>query len=248
MPERFSASVAARHMACHASANLPAAIPNWVPPAVDETVGSKAMGTSVHKVVEDLINTQLVTATKTTGFSAKDMLAAGRILTYIGEVWAERRFKVLSEHKITAEWLTTRPKTTADLVFYTQDQLEVLDVKWGKIPVPVVDNEQLLFYAACYAPFAPKAKGVRVHILQPRADNMESWYVDTNRLGQFMAEAQAAEAAIQQGDVTFGPSDHCTFCPANPHSRGDKGHPLCPAMMQLLYPGQRLDEDAVLAL
>lgn len=248
MPERFSASVAGRHMACHASADLPAAIPNWVPPVVDRSKGTKATGTTVHKVVEDLVNTKLVTKSQTVKFNAKDMLAVGRLLTYIGEVWSQRRFTVLSEHTVTATWLATNPNTTADLVFYTKDQLEIVDIKWGVIPVEVVENEQLLFYAASYGHLAPKAKGVRVHIVQPRANNMESWFIDTSRLGQFMAEAQAAEAAIQAGDVTFGPSDHCTFCPANPHSRGDKGRPLCPTMMQLLYPSVGVDEDAVLAL
>ena len=49
------------------------------------------------------------------------------------------------------------------------------------------------------------------------------------------------------GDTTLVPNDHCTFCPANPHSRGDKGSPLCPPMMQKLYPFD-VDEDAILAL
>ena len=35
MPEKFSASRVARHMQCHASANLDLAIPNWTPPVED---------------------------------------------------------------------------------------------------------------------------------------------------------------------------------------------------------------------
>ena len=37
MPERFSASNAAKHMACPASANLELAIPNYQPPVDDGT-------------------------------------------------------------------------------------------------------------------------------------------------------------------------------------------------------------------
>jgi hypothetical protein len=247
MSQRFSASVAGRLMACHASAHLDLAIPNWQEPARDDTVGMKAVGTSVHKIIQDLIEIRYVTATKTQKFTASDMRAMGRALTYIGEVWGQRRFQVAVEETVEADWLQSKPKTTADLVFYTKDQLDIVDTKWGKIRVEVIDNEQLLFYAASYAHLAPKAKGVTLHIVQPRADNLESWYVTTDEIRQFMDEAIKAEAAIAGGSVAFGPGDHCTFCPANPHSRGDKGKPLCPAQMQLLYPNH-VDEDAILAL
>lgn len=235
-------------MSCHASANLDLAIPNWVEPPKLRS-GAAQAGTDVHKIVEDLMKVEYVTPSKTTKFSARDMLAAGRLLTYIGELWSTRRFSVLSEETFKATWLTLEPETTPDLVFYTKDEVHVIDSKWGTIPVEVVENEQLMFYAACVAPLAPKAKGVTAHILQPRADNMESWFIDTVRLGKFMDDARAAEAAIIAGDVTFNPNDHCTFCPANPHSRGVKGSPFCPAMMDLLgYGPQPIDEDEILGL
>lgn len=235
-------------MACHASANLELAIPNWVPPVRDDSIGSKATGTTVHKVVQDLIETKTVTASGETRFNAKDMVAAGQLMQYIGEVWGRRRFKILSEQTVKATWLNSTPSTTPDIVLYTKDELHVIDVKWGKIPVDVYDNEQLMFYAACVAPLAPKATGVTVHIAQPRAQggpNFEEWFITAAQLKQFMDDAMAAEAAIQAGSVMFGPGDHCTFCPANPHSRGDKGRPLCPAQMQLLYPSN-IDEDEIL--
>ena len=51
MPERFSASVAARHMACHASANLDLAIPNWTPPVEDLAKDNAAnRGTAMHEI------------------------------------------------------------------------------------------------------------------------------------------------------------------------------------------------------
>ena len=234
-------------MACPASANLDLAIPNWVEPVRDDAVGAAATGTSVHHIVEQLIGLKYVTPSKTTNFGAKDMLNVGRLLTYIGELWSTRRFSVLSEAEVVATWLTTQPKTTADLVLYTADEIHVLDMKWGKIRVDVQDNEQLKFYAVCYAPLAPKAKGVTVHILQPRADNMESEWLSTPVLEQFMVEARAAEAKAQAKDLTFGPSDHCKFCPANPHSRGNKGKPLCPAMMSMLYPST-VNELEILSL
>lgn len=236
MVERFSASNAGKQMSCHASANLELAIPGWTPAAIEETVAA-ATGTSAHSIFE-----------KVWEYGAKDILAFARTLTYVGELRQTRRFKVLIEHSMKATWLPNPSDTTADLVLFTQDEIHVLDTKWGTIAVEAYENPQLLFYAATYGHLAPKAKGVKVHILQPRIDNFDDWFIDTNRLRLFMDEAIAAQTAIDSGSVKFGPSDHCKFCPANPHTRGAKGgRPCCPAMMQLLYP-QPLDEDEILGL
>lgn len=237
MPKRFSASNAAMMMNCHASANLDLAIPNWTEPVVDRTAGAKGKGTNYHKIFEDVFQ-----------LPAKDIGHFATMFQYVAELRSTRRFKVLTEFQMTAEWLPSKPQTTTDLVLYTQDEIHVLDPKTGKIPVEVVGNEQLLFYAACVAPLAPKAKGVTLHILQPWADGCRSWFADTNTIRQFMDDAIATDLAITAGDTTFGPSDHCKFCPANPHSRGDKGSPLCPEMMQLLYPQTRVDTDEILSL
>lgn len=237
MTERFSASVAARHMACPASANLDLAIPYWTPPVEDRDADNAAnRGTSMHEMFALVM-----------GLGRRDMKQMAEAIEYVNDLRATRQFKVLVEQSIKATWLDSQPDTQVDLVLYTQDEIHVLDLKTGKIPVEVVDNSQLLYYAVCFAPLAPKAKGVTVHIVQPWAGGCDSWFADTNVLAQFMADAQAAEKKVLAGDTTFGPSSSCQFCPAYPHSRTDKGKPLCPATMKILYPG-RVDEDAILAL
>ena len=237
MVERFSASVAGRQMVCHASANLELAIPGWEPPVDDRTADTAAnRGSDMHELFAKIM--ELPNA---------DMQMMAKAIAYVAELRGNRRFKVLVEQSIKATWLAGAPDTTVDLVLYTQDEIHVLDLKTGRIRVDVVGNEQLKYYAACFAPLAPKAKGVTIHIVQPWADNMDWAWVSTTELGQFMDEARAAEAAIIAGDVTFGPSDHCMFCPANPHARGLKGTPCCPVMLQILYPF-RVDEDEILGL
>jgi hypothetical protein len=94
---------------------------------------------------------------------------------------------------------------------------------------------------------APKAKGVTLHILQPFGGGNSSWFADAATLKQFMDDAVATDEAITKKDLTFGPSDHCTFCPANPHGRGAKGHPLCPELMGLYYP-KPFNEDELLSI
>lgn len=237
MTERFSASVAGRHMACHASANLDLALPGWVAPVEDRTADNAAnRGTTMHEYFANIAQ-----------LPAKDIAAMASALDYVAQLRSTRRFKVLVEASAKAEWLQSAPSTTADLVLYTADELHVLDLKTGKIEVDVVDNEQLLYGAVTYAPLAPKAKGATLHILQPWAGGNHSWYADATRLAQFMDEAVAAEKKILAGDTTFGPGDHCKFCPAYPHSRGRKGNVMCPATMQLLYP-KLIHEDEILSL
>jgi len=242
MPERFSASNAAKHMSCPASANLELAIPNYQPPEEDDKVRASDEGTEAHEVFEKLM-----------GYSRADLRHWLTVLEYIEKLRSTRRFKVLREEEVEATWLAIDPKTgkhpgsTVDLVLYTQDELHVLDLKWGKIPVEVFDNIQTIFYALCFLHLAPKAKGVTIHILQPRADNLESQFLTATELKQFEQDLIAAQARVNAKDLTFGPSDHCKFCPAYPHSRSPKGAPLCPATMQLLYPSP-FDEDEILGL
>lgn len=237
MAERFSASAAGRHMHCHASAELETAIPGWVPPVEDEDADNAAnRGTRMHEMFAGVME-----------LNQRDMEKFSEAVAYVADLRSRRRFKVLIEAPITADWLDTKPGTTADLVLYTKDEIHVLDLKTGKIPVDPVGNVQLMYYAVSYGHLAPSAKGVTLHIVQPWADNTGSWYADAATLMTFMAEAQIAEYNIQHGDRTFGPGDHCMFCPANPRSRGAKGAPLCPALMDLYYP-KFVDVDAILNL
>lgn len=233
---RFSASNAAQLIACVGSADLENSIPGWLDPVVDDTVGAKAKGHVIHSLLEQV--TQL---------PPRDMGHFASAITYVSNVRKLRRFNVLTETTRSADWLVTKPDTTVDVVLYVQDELHIIDWKTGKIPVSPVNNEQAMFYALTFADLAPKAKGAHLHIVQPWADgNMTSWFADTAALASFMQKARQAEAQILAGVPTRTPSDHCLFCPAYPHSRGDKGYPLCPEMMQLLYP-QVVDEAEMLA-
>jgi hypothetical protein len=179
--------------------------------------------------------------------ATKDARMMEQALAYVNGIRAKRRFKVLIEQPMVAEWLMSKPSTTADLVFYVQDEIHIFDLKTGAIPVQVYDNKQMLYYALTYGHLAPKAKGVYLHIVQPWADNIDVWFADTRTLGQFLTEAVRAELDISSGDTTLMPGDACMFCPANPHSRGAKGRPMCPAMMAVLYP-EIIEVDEILTI
>lgn len=235
MAERFSASVAAKHLACPASANLELAIPGWTPPADDGSTAASIKGTDIHHILE-----------LSAAYTPREMEGIAEAMMYVAQLRQSRRFKLLTEAQSKGWWLQDEPGTTSDVVLYVQDELHVVDYKFGKIPVDVHGNTQGMYYALAFLPLAPKAKGVWFHIVQPFANNIEKVFFTLDELEQFRLDCIAAEAKIVAGDTTFQPSDACMFCPANPHTRGAKGTPMCPAMLDLLYPLPKTDEDAIL--
>ena len=235
---RFSASSAAQLMACPGSANLELSIPGWKEPERDDdAVNARTLGSKLHELFE--------TAGNLPRPSMRKLIEA---LQYMYDLRMTRRFRMLTEHTINADWLQQRPLTTVDAVLFTQDELHIIDYKSGTIPVDPEYNEQLMFYAASVAHLVLKAKGATLHIIQPwSTEGSRSWWCSLEDLARFMNDAVLAEQQIMNKSTVLHPSDHCTFCPANPHSRADKGRPLCPAMMQLLYPTPPLDIDEILS-
>lgn len=234
--ERFSASVAEKHVACHASAHLELAIPGLQLPVEDRTIANAAnLGTQMHKFMEDI-----------SVLKPKQLLGLAQAIEYIATLRKKRRFNMEVEMASTGWWLSQKPTTRADVVLYVSDEIHVVDYKFGAIPVEVDENSQLKYYALAYYPLAPKAKGVHVHIVQPFADNIDSVFFTRDALEEFRKETAAADAAIQAGSTVFNPTEKgCLFCPANPHGRGDKATHMCPVMLSILYP-PKVDEDAIL--
>lgn len=149
------------------------------------------------------------------------------------------------EEKVTITWLDSHPRTTADVVVWDGEELAVIDWKTGAIPVEAQDNTQLVFYAGAWINRVPASvQEITVHIVQP--GNTSSWTFTREHLMQRIKELREAEAKVLNKDLTLVPSDSCTFCPAYPQSRGDKGSPLCPAALRLLYPPAPIDEAAIL--
>ena len=223
-------------MTCPGSAHLDLSIPGWVPPDEDPDKGAKGLGHQLHAYLE-----------QTSNLSARDLRCLADAMTYMSELRSRRRFKLAVEETLEAWWLVSKPRTTADVVLHLKDELHIVDYKTGKIPVCAFDNPQLKFYALAYLPMAPKAKGAYLHIVQPWSkEGSNSWFCSREELLAFATETQVAEAKILDGDTSLNPSDHCIFCDANPHKRGDKGHPLCPSMLSMLYPPDELDNEGLL--
>jgi len=162
---------------------------------------------------------------------------------YVHSLLQDPDAELLTEETVSADWLVTKPNTTVDVLVRVGSKLYVIDLKTGTTPVDAVENEQLLYYAACF--WKGEAE-ITLVIIQPK--NLSEWNITYDQLARWMGEVQASEAAILAGDVTFTPGNHCTFCPANPQGRGDKGWPFCPVRIELLYGPQDDTESDELVL
>ena len=190
-------------------------------------------------------------------FPPRQLVFISQALAYVGNLReiAEREatshLYIFSEESFTANWLAQPTKTTVDGAILYNNQLEVIDYKNGTIPVSAAHNDQMLFYAACLLEEEEEAQPIEtitLHIVQPK--NCNSWTITRAFLQAWITQARKAQLRIIDEDRTLVPGDHCTFCPANPHTRGDRGTPLCPAMLEVLYPGSAsdTDEDSILNL
>lgn len=143
------------------------------------------------------------------------------------------------EQTCQVEWLETKPYTTVDIMIRNGNKLHILDLKMGSIKVDVFENKQLLYYAAA---FRDEESEITLHILQ--RNNIDHWSLTSTELMFWKNKILKAERAVLQGELEFNPGDHCTFCPANPRTMGDKGYPHCPAQIELLYgPASVTDDD-----
>jgi len=158
----------------------------------------------------------------------------------------DEEYEIHTEKNMIAEWLPSKSGTTPDVVFIGPRVLEVVDFKTGKIEVHAEGNDQGLFYLATVLDqsiYEPAE--FEFHVFQP--DNFGSWRAGIDELYAWMRLAVEADERIQRKELTLVPNDHCTFCPANPWSRGDKAKPYCPEMLNVLYPPV-IDESEIFNL
>lgn len=234
--KNLSASRIAQINNCHASADLEKAIPGFILPVEDHDAGAMGLGSALHTVLEGAVP-----------FKATDLVNLAKCLEYLASLKKNKRLNAVAEVKAQAEWLDSKPTVVVDAVLYNNSTLHIIDWKTGRIHVEAFGNEQLLHYAATFLNLAPAANEIHLHIVQPWADNIDTWTVSRQMVKDFIKRTRATEAALNAGSTTFGVGDHCKFCPANPHSRGAKGNHFCPAIMQVLYPST-VDEAAILDL
>lgn len=101
--------------------------------------------------------------------------------------------------------------------------LIVTDYKHGRgVPVEVVENKQLIYYAIGALMTNPQWKPttVRLQIVQPRCPHPDGpvrcWEITVANLLDYCGDLKLAAMATEAPDAPLVAGDHCKFCPAAP--------------------------------
>jgi hypothetical protein len=212
----LSASSAARWLACPPSAVAAEAYPNAGTDYTKE-------GTLAHEVAEAIASGKGLPEN-----AAKDGIHADITVEmvqcaqgyadYIQEQIRDDNAVVLLEQRVDFSPWVPDGFGTADCIILQGNTMDVIDYKYGKgVAVSAKDNPQMMLYglgALNEFGFAYDVKTVRLHIYQPRLNNIST---DEISAGELMAWAEmkvkiiAAKAAQGKGD--YNPGEHCRFCP-----------------------------------
>ena len=150
-----------------------------------------------------------------------------------GELFVEQRLEIFKQFDVFG---------TADAVIVTPDgMIHVIDLKYGRgILVDVEENTQLLMYGIgglafdwlCPVP----VKGVTVHIVQPRRQNLVSKTYSVEELGQWVVENTHLVKRAFDGTDEATPGVHCKWCPVKATCRERAEHNLALASFDFVAP------------
>lgn len=119
---------------------------------------------------------------------------------------------------------------TSDTVVILDDELVVIDLKYGRQPVPVERNKQLMLYglgALDALSLVYDFKTVRLMIVQPKIDYVGEWAISVEDLEQFALEAKiAARHAAHQFEGGAPPK----LVPSEKACQWCKAKAVCPAL------------------
>lgn len=112
---------------------------------------------------------------------------------------------------------------TGDMVIIADNELNVVDLKYGKgVPVSAEHNTQLQLYALGAIEqfgFAYDFDQVRMTIVQPRNGGVSEQVMTVDELTEWGEKVKIIAALALQGKGEFKAGDHCRFCKAAPRCK-----------------------------
>lgn len=211
----LSASSAHRWLACPASAVAAEAYP-------DQGTEFTREGTLAHEVAEHVAregNISLAALQKWEKDYTGEMIdCAVGYRDYIQELKKSDDAVVLLEQRVDFSPWVPDGFGTADCIIIQGDTMDVIDYKYGQgVAVSAVDNPQEKLYglgALNDYGFVYDVKNVRLHIYQPRMNNVSVDELTTDDLlawAEKTVKPTAEKAAKGKGGYCAGA--HCKFCP-----------------------------------
>lgn len=116
---------------------------------------------------------------------------------------------------------------TADCIAVRGEELNVYDLKYGRgVRVEAPYNPQLMLYAVGACNLLPvedmDVRRLRLHIIQPRLDNVSVFSLTLRELGDFADEVRKIAPAAYEGKGEPKAGDWCRFCPAKGACRASR--------------------------
>lgn len=214
----LSASSSERWIQCPASAKLADRYPK------QDTVYIRE-GTLAHEVAEHVANggnTDLEALRDWYPDVTPEMiLHATAYRDYIDSLCKPGTTKMLEVRVDFSDWVPDGFGTADCILLHDDASMDVIDYKYGQgVAVSAIGNTQMQLYglgALSDYGFVYEVTKVRLHIFQPRKDNISVWETDVEHLLLFGLYAQQRAAAALGSDPGMQAGDHCKFCPHAGH-------------------------------
>lgn len=207
----LSASSAARWLACPPSAVAQELYPNDPSAYAQE-------GTMAHEVAEAFARSRRdhVAALYSEDATDEMLRHAEEYANYIAEHVTSETAIVLLEQRLDFSPWVPGGFGTGDCVILQGDTMDVIDYKYGVgVPVSAEWNPQLMLYglgALNEYGFAYDIEHVRLHVYQPRIDNISAFELTAAELEAWGEEVKPVAALAAEGKGDYNPGEHCRFC------------------------------------
>ena len=214
----LSASSAHRWLECPASAVAAEAYTEQDTEYTHEGTLAHEVAEAVAKAARKGLHPSIERYTSPGGINQEMIDCAWGYADYIQEQIRSDAPVVLLEQRVDFSPWVPEGFGTADCIIIQGDTMDVIDYKYGQgVPVSAVDNPQEKLYglgALNDYGFAFNVKKVRLHIYQPRINNIS---VDELTADDLMAWAEKTVKPIAQkaikGKGGYKAGAHCKFCP-----------------------------------
>jgi hypothetical protein len=215
----LSASSAARWLACPPSAVAAEAYPK------QDTEFTRE-GTLAHEVAEQVASGETppeTIETESTAFIETDVTkemveCATGYRDYIQEqIRMDAPVTILLEQRVDFSPWVPDGFGTADCILLQGNTMDVIDYKYGKgVAVSAEDNPQMKLYglgALNEFGFAYDVEKIRLHIYQPRLNNISVYELTADDLLAWGESIKPIAEQAAKGKGKYNPGEHCRFCP-----------------------------------
>lgn len=214
---KFSASSAYRWLACPGSVVLS----EKVPPLPDSIASID--GTRAHECLELFLKNGYAKSHAI----RRMLLLQNRPVPMVEDAlscalhhWGAEQGKIVSESKCILHHIDPEMEGTGDIAIVQEfDYLEACDFKYGRMPVEVKDNPQVVFYLLAQAHKHDYNFGKFVgSIYQPRVERTggpyQTWELSYRELRAWETTFRRGAEAARKKNAKLAAGKHCFFCPA----------------------------------